>query len=414
MVADLSLAQARRIALAAQGFDGARRNDSVGTDELSSIVDRLGLIQLDSVNVAVRSHYMPFFSRLGAYDRPLAEKMAFDERRHFEYWAHAASLLPMGTHPLFRHRMRSAVPGGRAKRLIDKAPGYVDAVLEEVRDNGPLCVSDLDDPGQRMGPWWGHSDGKTALEWHFLTGAITTSTRRNFTRYYDLTERVVPSDVLAQDDIDEEDAHRQLMLLAARCHGVGTARDLADYFRIRLPDARARLRELIDSDHLREVTVEGWKEPAYLHADAADPGEIWGEKLLTPFDPLVWERDRVERLFDFRYRIEIYVPEPKRQYGYYVMPLLMDGELVARVDLKAERDRGVLRVKGAFVEKGTRSTEVAGRLADELNLMAGWLGLDRVVAGRRGNLIDDLRKSLKRSTSAGGYAGGCGLERDLR
>ena len=396
MTADLSLAEARRIALAAQGFGSAGRKGSVGTDELSGIVDRLGLIQLDSVNVVVRSHYMPFFSRLGPYYRPLVEKMAFDERRHFEYWAHVASLLPIGMHPLLRYRMRSAVPRWRAKRLIEEAPGYVDAVLEEVRERGPLCVSDLDDPGERKGPWWGYSDGKTALEWHFMTGAVTTSTRRNFTRYYDLTERVIPSDVLAQDDIDEEDAQRQLMLLATRCHGVGTAKDLADYFRIRPLEASARLLELIDSGHVREVTIEGWKEPAYLHPEAIDPGEIRGEVLLTPFDPVVWERDRAERLFDFNYRIEIYVPEPKRRHGYYVMPFLMDGELVARVDLKAERDRGVLRVKGVFVEEGAGRIEVASRLADELKLMARWLGLDRVVAGRRGNLIDDMRKSLKR------------------
>ena len=185
------------------------------------------------------------------------------------------------------------------------------------------------------------------------------------------------------------------MLLAARCHGVGTARDLADYFRIRPADARARLRELVDSGAVREVAVEGWNKPAYLHSEAADPGEIRGEALLTPFDPVVWERDRAERLFNFNYRIEIYVPEPKRRYGYYVMPFLMDGELVARVDLKAERDRGVLRVKAAFIEEGASRTEVANRLAGELNLMAGWLDLGRVVAGRRGDLIDDLRQSLK-------------------
>ncbi len=398
MAADLSLSQARRISLAAQGLDGAHRNGSrgqVGTDELSSVVDRIGLVQLDSVNVVVRSHYMPFFSRLGPYDRPLVEKMAFDERRHFEYWAHVASLLPIGTHALLRHRMQSAVPHSRVKRLLEEAPGYLDAVLEEVREKGPLCVSDLADPGQRKGPWWGYNDGKIALEWHFQTGAVTTSTRRNFTRYYDLAERVIPSDVLAHDEIEEMDAHRQLMLLAARCHGVGTASDLADYFRIRPPEARARLRELVDSGHVREVTIEGWNETAYLHTEAADPGDIRGEALLTPFDPVVWKRDRAERLFDFNYRIEIYVPEPKRRYGYYVMPFLMDGELVARVDLKADRDRRVLRAKGAFAEAGADPTEVAGRLADELKLMAGWLGLDRVVAGRRGNLIDGLRKSLK-------------------
>jgi hypothetical protein len=400
MTAELSLAEARRIALAAQGFDSARRDGplsgNVGTHELSGIVDRLALIQLDSVNVVVRSHYMPFFSRLGPYDRPLVEKMAFDERRHFEYWAHMASILPMGMHPLLRFRMRSAEPRWRARRLIEEAPGYLDAVLQEVRQNGPLCVSGLDDPGERKGPWWGYSDGKTALEWHFLTGAVTTSTRRNFTRYYDLAERVIPSDVLAQADVAEEDAHRALMLLAARCHGVGTARDLADYFRIRPADAPVRLRELVDSGDVREVAIEGWKEPAYLHTEAVDPGEIRGEALLTPFDPVVWKRDRAERLFDFNYRIEIYVPETKRRYGYYVMPFLMDGELVARVDLKADRERGVLKVKGAFVEEGASQAEVADRLAGELKLMAGWLGLERVVAGRRGNLIDGLRRSLKR------------------
>ncbi len=395
MAADLSVAEARRIALAAQGFDSARKNGRVGTEDLSGIVDRLGLIQLDSVNVVVRSHYMPFFSRLGPYDRPLVEKMAFDERRQFEYWAHVASMLPMGMHPLVRYRMRGAEPRWRAKHLMEEAPGYFDAVLDEVRDKGPVCVSDLDDPGERKGAWWGYSDGKTALEWHFLTGAVTTSTRRNFTRYYDLAERVIPSDVLSKADIPEEDAHRELMLLAARCHGVGTARDLADYFRIRLPDARIRLRELVDSDAVRKIAIEGWKEPAYMHPEAADPGEIRGEALLTPFDPVVWERDRVERLFDFTYRIEVYVPGPKRRYGYYVMPFLMDGELVARVDLKAERDRGVLKVKGAFVEEGTSRSKVAGRLARELKLMAGWLGLDRVVAGRRGDLVDDLRGALK-------------------
>ncbi len=400
MVTDLSVAEARRIALAAQGFDSARRNGPlrgrVGTDELSGIIDRLGLIQLDSVNVVVRSHYMPFFSRLGPYDLPLVEKMAFDERRHFEYWAHVASMLPMGMHPLLRYRMRGARPRWRARHLMEEAPGYLEAVLDGVREKGPVCVSDLDDPGERKGPWWGYSDGKIALEWHFLTGAVTTSSRRNFTRYYDLAERVIPSNVLAQADVSEEDAHRELMLLAARSHGVGTARDLADYFRIRLPDARVRLRELVDSGDVREVAIEGWKEPAYLHPEAVDPGEIRGEALLTPFDPVVWERDRAERLFDFNYRIEIYVPEPKRRHGYYVIPFLMDGELVARVDLKAERDRGVLRVKGAFVEEGAGHAEVAGRLAGELKLMAGWLGLERVVAGRRGDLIDDLRRSLRR------------------
>lgn len=396
MTADLSVAEARRIALAAQGFSTPRPNGPPNMARLSAVVDRIGLIQLDSVNVVVRSHYMPFYSRLGPYERPLVEEMAFGQRRQFEYWGHAASLIPMRVHPFLRYRMRAATPRHRVKRLIEQAPGYVEAVLDEVREKGPIASADLNDPGSRTGPWWGYNDGKTALEWHFLTGATTTSTRRNFTRYYDLSERVIPDEVLSTPDVPIEEAHRTLLTLAAHCHGVGTARDLADYFRIRPPDARARLKELVESGTLRRVRVEGWREPAYLYPDAALPAEVTARALLSPFDSLVWERERVERLFNFNYRIEIYVPEPKRRYGYYVMPFLLGDELVARVDLKAERDRATLRVKGAFLEEGRDESLVAPELAAELRLMANWLGLEKVAVGRRGDLVKPLRDALKK------------------
>lgn len=280
--------------------------------------------------------------------------------------------------------------------MIEQAPGYLEAVLDEVREKGPIAASGLNDPGARTGSWWGYNDGKTALEWHFLTGAVTTSTRRNFMRYYDLAERVISAEVLSTPDVSDEEAHRTLLTLAARCHGVGTVRDLADYFRIPPPDARARLDELAQSGALRRVRVEGWREPAYLHPEVAPPAKVNARALLSPFDSLVWERDRVERLFHFKYRIEIYVPEPKRRYGYYVMPFLLGKELVARVDLKAERDRGTLRVKGAFLEDGQDGRLVAAKLASELRLMAHWLGLEKVVAGRRGDLVNPLRNALRK------------------
>ncbi|NQW17697.1 MAG: winged helix-turn-helix domain-containing protein [Chloroflexi bacterium] len=390
----LSNKEARLIALAAQGFD-TPRPATVGEAEIEATVRKLALVQLDSVNVVVRSHYMPFFARLGAYDRSLVERVAFDQRKMFEYWAHVASLVPIETYPLLRWRMEASQPRWRIKGLLEKAPGYVDAILEEVGKRGPMIASDLDDPGSRKGPWWGYSEGKIALEWHFQTGAVTTHSRRNFTRYYDLTERIIPADVLGQNGLTPDEAQKRLFLLGAKAHGVGTANDIADYFRLHTPTMRPRIRELVEDGRLIQVAVEGWDQPGYLHPDAAVPDEIHATALLTPFDSLVWRRERTERLFGFHYRIEIYVPEPKRQYGYYVMPFMLDGELVARVDLKADRQKRVLRVQSAFIEPDRPRGKVAVALASELKLMANWLELDRVVVGRKGDLISELRTEIK-------------------
>jgi uncharacterized protein YcaQ len=393
---DLSNDEARRLALAAQGFADPRPTGRVDVRHMRRALRRMNLVQLDSVNVVVRSHYMPFFSRLGPYPMELLDDLAFNRRELFEYWGHAASLLPVDHYPLLRHRMEEPSPRHRAwaEQLSKDRPGYIERVLDEVRENGPLSVSDLEDGGDRTGPWWGYGPGKVVLEWHFRTGEITTHDRPGFTRVYDLTERVLPDHVHELPVPSKEEAHRELLLRSARAHGVGTATDLADYYRLKIPEARPLLNDLADEGLLLRVNVEGWTQPSFAHPDAKLPRRIEGRALLTPFDPVVWLRERASRMFDFDYTIEIYVPEPKRQYGYYVMPFLLDGELVARVDLKADRKASTLLARAAHLEDGADAKRVAAELAGELRTMAEWLGLDAVEAGRRGNLARELRAAL--------------------
>jgi uncharacterized protein YcaQ len=354
----------------------------------------MGLIQIDSVNVAVRSHYMPLFSRIGPYAREKLDELAYRHRELFEYWGHVASFLPVRDYPLFRHRMESAHQWRHVERLRKKDPAYIEGVLDEVRERGPLTAGELEDPGTRTGPWWGRGKGKIALEALFGTGELTVRERRNFARVYDLTERVIPREVLSRPAPSREEAHRELLRLAARAHGVGTAKDLADYYRIPILEARARLGELAESGDVQRVRVEGWRDPAFVRPETRIPRAIEARALLTPFDPIVWERERTERLFGFRYRIEIYVPEPQREYGYYVMPFLLGDRLVARVDLKSDRKTETLVVQSAYVEDGSGRRKIAGELAEELDIMAGWLGLARVRVGRKGNLSRDLRAAV--------------------
>ncbi len=394
IVTTLSLDQARRIALAAQGFDRPRPLGRIDIRHLRRAIRTMNLLQIDSVNVAVRSHYMPLFSRLGPYPMALLDDMAYRRRELFEYWGHVASLLPIEDYPLFRWRMNHATVWRSISKIEQEHPGYLDGILEEIRHRGPSAVSDLDDPGERTGPWWGYGKGKEALEWHFTNGALTVADRRNFARVYELAERWVPSAIYNAPMPTREEAQRRLLERGARAHGVGTGKDIADYYRIRMPEARPRLAELVEQGVLEKVEVEGWNRPAYLHRDATAPRRISARALLTPFDPVVWERDRVERLFGFHYRIEIYVPEPQRQYGYYVMPFLLGDRLVARVDLKADRKAGVLRVPGAYHEDGVDVPTVAAELADELGTMASWLGLTGVVVAGNGNLARSLRGAL--------------------
>ena len=397
MKPELSNEEARRIALAAQGFADARPTGRVDIRALRRVIGRVGLLQIDSVNVLVRAHYMPLYSRLGPYPRDLLDDAVYKRHELFEAWAHVASLVPLDCYPLLRHQMHSNVPQWRHFRHWAEAnKEYVDAVLAEVRERGPLSAKELEDPGWRRGSWWMRSKGKQALEWHFRCGNVMAADRPTFERVYDVTERVLPADVLDQEPVPEREAQREFLMRAARSHGVGTAVDLADYYRLPILRSRELLKELVAEGTLREVSVEGWKEPAYLHPEATAPRSIKARALLTPFDPVVWERSRVERLFNFTYQIEIYVPEKKRQYGYYVLPFLLDGELVGRVDLKADRTAGKLHAKGVFIEEGQDERRVAGELAEELRVMADWLELDGVRAGRRGNLSGALRAALAR------------------
>jgi uncharacterized protein YcaQ len=390
---DLSLHQARRMALAAQGFTDPRPTGRVDARHLKRVIDRIGLLQIDSVNVLVRSHYMPLFSRLGPYPMELLDRYAYERGRLFEYWGHVASLLPIEHRPLLRHRMEGPHP--RYCEWLEREGEYVAGVLDEVRARGGLTTSELDDPGERTGPWWGYGKGKTALEWHFRSGALTVSERRNFARVYDLPERVFDAETLAAPGLPAADARREMLRLAARSLGVGTLNDIADYYRIRPSDARVPLQELVDGGELEQVTVEGWTQPAYRHPEAKLPRRVEARALLTPFDSLVWRRERAEELFGFHYRIEIYVPKPKRQFGYYVLPFLLGDELVGRVDLKSDRAAGALLVQSAFVEpERDDAARVAAELGEELRSMAEWLGLERVRVGRRGNLATELRSAM--------------------
>lgn len=401
---------ARRIALGAQGFTEPRAGGEVSRRHLKRVLDRVRLIQLDSVNVAVRAHYMPLFSRIGAYPMDLLDDAAWTHRARrprllVEYWAHEASLLPVADWPLFRWRMREyeARYAQRYASLLKNAPGLFDDVLAAVKELGPIGAGPLEDElglgegraKKAPGGWWNRSSVKHACEWLFATGELTTGTRRGFQRLYDLPERVLPSEVLAAAPVSDEEAARELMLRAAAAHGIGTEPDLRDYYRLKPGRSQVALAELVEAGLVEAVEVRGWPQPAYRHRDAKVPRKVTGRALLSPFDPLVWRRERTERIFDFHYRIEIYVPEPKRVYGYYVFPFLLDGELVGRVDLKADRAAGMLRAHGAFLEPGADGPRVASEMAGELRAMADWLGLDRVSVGAKGNLAKAVAKALK-------------------
>jgi uncharacterized protein YcaQ len=400
----LSAAAARRIALAAQGFGRPRPAKPPGTRQIRELVDRLGVLQLDSVNVFSRAHYMPVFSRLGPYDRSLLDRLAGHDaprptRRLVEYWAHEASLIPVDNHPLFRWRMAGveAQAWGSISRIIREEPQLVADTLELVAQQGPIRASatGIPRPAPRPGHMWNWHAGKRALEYLFFTGQVVSAGRVNFERLYDLPERILPDDVLAAPTPDPEEAQRELVRISAAALGIATEPDLGDYFRLPRADSKARVAELAAADELLEVEVTGWGAPAYLWPAARRPRRINARALLSPFDSLVWFRPRAERLFGFRYRIEIYVPAPKRVHGYYVLPFLLGDALVGRVDLKSDRQRGALLVQAAFAEPDVDIAHVAAELADELRLTAAWLGLDDVVVRRRGDLAPALQRAIR-------------------
>jgi uncharacterized protein YcaQ len=411
--ARLSAAAARRIALAAQGFGRPRPPRPPGVRALNEMIGRLGLLQLDSVNVFVRAHYMPLFSRLGPYDRTALDRIAGHgdgrlDRRLVEYWAHEASLIPLATHPALRWRMADVdrEAWGSIARIAAQQPGLVQETLELVRDRGPIRARDTGAvrPPPRPGHMWNWHEGKRALEYLFFTGQVTAARRINFERLYDLTERVLPADVRTAPTPAPEEAQRRLIRIAAAALGVATEPDLGDYFRLPRRASRQRVAELVAGGELLPVAVEGWEAPAYLWPAARRPRRIDARALLSPFDSLIFFRPRTERLFGFRYRIEIYTPAHQRVHGYYVLPFLLGERLVARVDLKSDRAASVLRVRAAHLEAGQDPGVVAPALAQELRLVAGWLGLTAVAAEPRGDLAEALTAALAHGDRGGGQS----------
>jgi uncharacterized protein YcaQ len=387
----LSVAQARRITLAAQGFLDARPGGVTDLRHLRRVLRRLHLIQMDSVNVLQRAHFMPLYSRLGPYDPGLLERAAYRKPRElFEFWGHEASLIRADLQPLFRWRMARAheFAWGNMRRIAEEQPGLVSWVLDEVRERGPITAAEIEHDAPRTKDHWGWnwSVVKQALEWLFYTGQVTAAERTtSFARRYDLPERVLPAAVLAAPTPEPAEAFRALVELSARALGVAAEAELRDYFRLPVQPCRTAIAELAEAGVLRPVTIAGWK-PAWLHHEARIPRRVGAATLISPFDPLIWERARTERLFDFTYRIEIYVPAPQRVYGYYVLPFLQGDRFTARVDLKADRKAGVLRVPAAWLEPGADPATTAPALAAELHRLAGWLGLSAVAPPEGGDL----------------------------
>jgi len=391
MVDSFSAPAARRIALAAQGV-GRTRSPAVGTRQLGVALRRLGVLQLDSVNVFERSHYLPFFARLGPYRKADLDRLAFG-RSYTEYWGHQASVIPVEHRPLFEWRMAHfRSEKSESGRWVRANPRMAEFLRAELRANGPLAAREIEhEANRRTGPWWGWSEVKTGLEALFMGGEVAAAGRRNFERRYALTEDVVPAEHLGRD-IPEPDAVRELVRISARALGVGTIRDIADYFRLAQAPTKVAIAQLVADGELIPATVEGWAQPAWRHRDARVPRRIDGAALLSPFDPIVWERDRALRMFGFHYRIEIYTPEPQRVHGYYTLPVLMDDALVGRIDLKTDRQAGVLRVQSAWEEPGHRVDP--GRLVLLLRETAAWQGMDGIEVVDRGDVSKTLAAEL--------------------
>jgi uncharacterized protein YcaQ len=405
MAGELSSAEARRLALASLGF-AARKPAKAGVAHVRATAKRLSAIQVDSVNVLARAHYVPTFSRYGPYPTAALDQLAYERRELFEYWGHAACFLPVEMYPALRWRMEGQLDGwdGLAKEQVS----FIEAVRAEVAERGPLSAGELSNSGKGTGNWWGWSDGKRAIEFLFRQGRVAIAGRRNFQRLYDVPERVFPREVLKAEPLSAEAGKKDLLVRAARAMGVGTAKDIAMYFHVDMWWDRAAAKgrrapanthvlfdELVEEGRLERVGVEGWKQPGFMIPGAKVPRTIDARAIVSPFDPLMWERKWTKSVFDFDYQIEIYVPAPKRIYGYYVLPFVLGDRFAGRVDLKADRKASTLLVQTAWLEPGREPKVVAAGLADELRSMARWLGLETIRAGLRGSLAKPLAAALK-------------------
>lgn len=401
----LSSSEARRLALGALGF-GTRKAGRVGTPHVRATAERLGAIQIDSVNVLARAHYVPTFSRYGPYVSSTLDDLAYRKRELFEYWGHAACFLPIDLFPLLQWRMQRQVEAW--SEVSRRQREYNEAVYREIAERGPIAAGDISIAGKSTGPWWGWSEGKRAVEFLFRQGRLAVASRRNFERVYDLTERVIPERVRQMPTPSIEDAQKALILRAVRAMGVGTARQILQYFHIdcwwdrltvngRRKPAKAGLLfdELVEDGRLSPARVDGWPQAAYIAADARIPRSVDTRAIVSPFDPIMWERQWTSAVFGFDYQIEIYVPAPKRIYGYYVLPFLMGDRFAARVDLKADRAESTLLVRAAYVEADLKPAVVAAALADELRLVLNWLSLERFAVAGKGNLAAAVKRELR-------------------
>ncbi len=414
---ELSAAEARGVALGAQGMGRRRPDGRIAAGRLRRGIEDVGLLQLDSVNVLCRSHYLPLFSRLGPYPRGILDRLASHadtaagsatragrDRSLFEYWGHEASLLPVELQPLLRWRMARAekLTERPARLLAAEKPELLESVLRTVRERGPIRAAELATPVRKPGnPWYNWSEGKIALDYLFFAGRVCATHRVRFERRYDLPERVLPAAVLDAPTPSEDEAQRQLLMIASARLGVAAEPDLGDYFRLPRAESKARVAELVEAGALTPARVEGWSAPAYVTEGRLPKPASEARALLSPFDPLVWSRPRTERVFGFRHRIELYTPAAKRLHGYYVLPFLLGDSLVARIDVKSDRGAGVLRVLGAFAEPGADTGAVALELADELRLLAGWLELEHVSVARKGDLAGKLAKAVTAGQRSG-------------
>ncbi|HYZ93606.1 MAG TPA: crosslink repair DNA glycosylase YcaQ family protein [Actinomycetota bacterium] len=404
---EISAVEARRIALEAQGF-GVARPVQPGLGHVRRLAERLNAFQIDSVNVLVRAHYMPAFSRLGPYPQTSIDTLAYAKRDFFEFWGHAACYMPMSLYPYFRWRMDAQRGADYFVKAPAKAKRYIEDVYADVAERGPLSASEVKDAGKSTGNWWGWSDGKRAIETLFRMGRVAIAGRRGFERLYDIRDRVIPAAVLGAPVPSPDDAKKHLLVRAAAARGVGTARGISDYFYVdgwwdrqhvngkrRRTEIPRLISELVEDGRFVPASVEGWREKAYVVPGVKKPKSMHARAIVSPFDPLMWERRWTFEVFGFHYQIEIYVPAPKRVYGYYVLPFLLGDRYVARVDLKADRKRCVLMVPGAFAEPDVRPQEVAGDLGAELRVMADWLGLERIEVGSKGDLAGPLGRAVK-------------------